>query len=54
MVQYFTKGVGDIMFRLLFTNKEPAKTGILMCWPPENIKELVSEAGKDTENNYGI
>ena len=24
-----------------------------MCWLPENIKELVREAGKDTENNYG-
>ena len=37
----------------LSTNKEPAKTRTLMCWLPENIKELVRGAEKDTENNYG-
>ena len=42
-----------IMLGPLSTNKEPAKTRTLMCWLPENIKELVREAGKDTENNYG-
>ena len=52
-VQQFTKGVDDIMLGPLSTNKEPAKTRTLMCWLPENIKELVREAGKDTENNYG-
>ena len=51
-VQQFTKGVDDIMLGPLSTNKEPAKTRTLMCWLPENIKELVREAGKDTENNY--
>ena len=52
-VQQFTKGVDDIMLGPLSTSKEPAKTRTLMCWLPENIKELVREAGKDTENNYG-
>ena len=52
-VQQFTKGVEDIMLGPLSTNKEPAKTRTLMCWLPENIKELVREAKKDTENNYG-
>ena len=51
-VQQFTKGVDDIMLGPLSTNKEPAKTRTLMCWLPENIKELVREAEKDTENNY--
>ena len=51
-VQQFTKEVDDIMLGPLSTNKEPAKTRTLMCWLPENIKELVQEAGKDTENNY--
>ena len=51
-VQQFTKGVDDIMLGPLSTNKEPAKTRTLMCWLPENIKELIREAEKDTENNY--
>ena len=51
-VQQFTKGVDDILLGPLSTNKELAKTRTLMCWFPENIKELVREAGKDTENNY--
>ena len=36
----------------LTTYKEPSKTRTLMHWLPENIKELVQEAGKDTENDY--
>ena len=52
-VQQFTKGVEDIMLGPLSNNKEPAKTRTLMCWLPEHIKELVREAKKDTENNYG-
>ena len=41
----------DIMLSPL-TYKEPSKTRTLMCWLPENIKELVRKAGKDTENDY--
>ena len=48
----FTKGVDDIMLGPLASHKEPSKTRTLMCWLPENIKELVQEAGKDTANNY--
>ena len=51
-VDQFTKGVDDIMLDPLATHKEPSKTRTLMCWLPENIKELVWEAGKDTKNSY--
>ena len=51
-VDQFTKGVDDIMLGPLASHKEPSKTRTLMCWLPENIKELVREAGKDTANNY--
>ena len=40
------------MFGPLTTYKEPSKTRTLMHWLPENMKELVQEAGKDTENDY--
>ena len=33
-------------------HKEPYKTQTLMCWLPNNIAELVQEAGIDTANNY--
>ena len=36
----------------LTTYKEPSKTRTLMHWLLENIKELVWEARKDTENDY--
>ena len=51
-VKQFTKGVDDIMLGPLSTNKDQAKTRTLMCWLPENIKELVRGAEKDKENSY--
>ena len=36
----------------LTTHKDPSKSLTLMHWLPENIKELVREAGKDTEKDY--
>ena len=51
-VEMFRRDVEDMMLGLLTTYKEPSKTRTLMRWLPENIKELVREAGKDTENDY--
>ena len=48
-VELFRRDVEDIMLGPLTTYKEPRT---LMHWLPENIKELVREAGKDTENDY--
>ena len=47
-----TKGVDDIMLGSLAINKEPTRTKTLMCWLPENIKELVQETGKDIGNSW--
>ena len=51
-VELFRRDVEDMMFGPLTTYKELSKTRTLMHWLPENIKELVREAGKDTENVY--
>ena len=51
-VELFRRDVEDMMLGPLTTYKEPSKTRTLMHWLPENIKELVREAGKDTENDY--
>ena len=51
-MELFRRDVEDMMLCPLTTYKEPSKTRTLMCWLPENTKELVPEAGKDTENNY--
>ena len=50
--ELFRRDMEDMMLGLLTTYKEPSKTRTLMHWLPENIKELVQEAGKDTENDY--
>ena len=51
-VELFRRDVEDMMLGPLTTYKEPSKTRTLMHWLPENIKELVREVGKDTENDY--
>ena len=40
------KSVDDIMLGSLAIHKQPAKTRTLMCWFPENIKELFEEQAK--------
>ena len=40
-VELFRRDVDDMMLGPLTTYKEPSKTRTLMCWLPENIKELV-------------
>ena len=40
-VEQFTQNIKDLMLGELATHKEPSKTRTLMCWLPENIKELV-------------
>ena len=49
-VELFRRDVEDMMFGPLTAYKEPSKTRTLMHWLPENIKELVRKAEKDTEN----
>ena len=39
--EVFRRDVEDMMLGPLTTYKEPSKIRILMCWLPENIKELV-------------
>ena len=51
-VEQFTRTVVDMMRGPLSTYKEPSKTRTLICWLPENIKELVQEAGILKHNDY--
>ena len=51
-VQLFRRDVEDMMLGPLITYIKPSKTRTLIHWLPENIKELVQETRKHTENDY--
>ena len=51
-MELFRRDVEDMMLGPLTTYKEASKIRTLMHWLPQNIKELVQEARKDTETDY--